>query len=249
MATNNIWEVIKRWSRLEGVGDARRITQSSTLCKAGKHSVDPNWEECPLCKHEILNKDKNQTGTELNDNTSANEIRSNVMTSRKQTSVGGGESIASNRRETKLDTYAGDFQPAHDPSRKIVGVMVTFSWHKEGQLFRIYEGKNYIGRGTVENEGGRLCDVLIEDDQTLSNEHALIIYRAGRYELFDQRSTTGTFLNDEYVDDKATLSDRAKIKTGATVWQFLKIDSDVFESSKPQEDSSVSKKRTDTVVG
>src|SRR5271168_1862013 len=68
--------------------------------------------------------------------------------------------------------------------RRITGVLVTFSWRKEGDLFALYEGKNLIGSGAAAD---RRCDVLVTKDQTVSREHALIRCLGGEYEIFDQK--------------------------------------------------------------
>jgi len=131
---------------------------------------------------------------------------------------------------TRVD--AGDeFAPSRarqaSARRKITGVLVTFSWERQGDLYVLYEGRNVIGKGDVESEGGRPCDVLLQTDPTMSNEHAVILCRAGRYELFDRQSTNGTFADGQFVESTGIeLKDGAKIKTGETVWLFRKIESD-----------------------
>ena len=191
------------------------------LCRAGKHPMDPNWEECPACRLEKNMKEETSPPQELPN-------RENIDMSRQNTFIEKGETIPS-KSETLIDERTSSQSTKREQpmphGRTITGVLVTFSWHREGRLYPIYDGKNYIGRGTVESEGGRACDVQLTNDQTLSNEHALILCRAGRYELFDQKSTAGTYLNDKFVESSGfQLPDRAKIKTGSTVWEFLKIE-------------------------
>jgi hypothetical protein len=101
-------------------------------------------------------------------------------------------------------------------------------------LFIVRQGKNYIGSGIAESEGGRPCEVQITTDPELSNEHAIILCRAGRYELFDCKSTNGTFLGGNYVGGQgAEVPDRSKIKTGSTVWTFLTIEDDASVVQDP----------------
>ncbi len=112
------------------------------------------------------------------------------------------------------------------PQRKITGVLVTFTWERFGALFRLYEGRNLIGKDNPETPGGRPCDVWAVDP-TMSSEHAVILCRAGRYELFDNRSTNGTYADDQFVESAGVmLKDGMRIKTGDTVWLFRKIESD-----------------------
>jgi pSer/pThr/pTyr-binding forkhead associated (FHA) protein len=70
-----------------------------------------------------------------------------------------------------------------------------------------------------------LCPILIPNDPKMSAEHALILYRHGRYEIVDEKSSNGTFLGDELVPLKGTeLPNYAQIRTGSTIWTFIKIE-------------------------
>lgn len=111
-------------------------------------------------------------------------------------------------------------------TRRIVGVIVTYSWRPEGQLFVVREGKNYIGADRVSSEPDhRLCHILIRDDPKMSAEHALILCRHGRYDIIDEKSSNGTFLGDELVPLQGTdLPNYAQLRTGSTVWTFIKIE-------------------------
>jgi hypothetical protein len=134
------------------------------------------------------------------------------------------------RGATRVDTGGSESFPVSRqtaPRRKITGVIVTFTWDRQGDLFVLYEGRNVIGKGYVESEGGRPCDVLLRADASMSDEHAIILCRAGRYELFDRQSTNGTFVDDVFVESQGVLlKDGARFKTGATVWLIRKIESD-----------------------
>jgi len=131
---------------------------------------------------------------------------------------------------TRVDTGTASMAPVARntaPRRKITGVLVTFTWDRQGDLFVLYEGRNVIGKGYVQSEGGRPCDVLLHTDSTMSDEHAVILCRAGRYELFDRQSTNGTFVDERFVESQGVeLKDGARIKTGSTIWMIRKIESD-----------------------
>jgi pSer/pThr/pTyr-binding forkhead associated (FHA) protein len=223
MSENSIWNSIgKLWKEVVGNTTPGGSTSSGHRCPAG-HLMDPNWETCPYCEAEKRARDK--TAYDPPDQTierSSNMPRNPTMTP--------GDAVQSpGRGQTRVDTSADSSPVAENrrtDTRKITGVLVTFTWRPEGELFVIREGKNFIGSGPAESEGGRPCDVQITTDSMLSNEHAVILCRAGRYELFDRQSTNGTFLDDQFVGGQgAEVPDRAKIKTGATVWSFLKIES------------------------
>jgi pSer/pThr/pTyr-binding forkhead associated (FHA) protein len=185
------------------------------------HWMDPTWIECPYCRAE-------------------KSVR--VRTTGFKTRV--------ERPADDPEGPAGD-KAAGERARRITGVLVTFSWRREGQLFPLYEGKNLIGSGRA---GDRRCDVLISTDQTLSREHALIRCLGDGYEIFDQKSENGTYMNDERVPVHGMpLEDGAQIKTGATIWTFQIIrvpgaserraresrreDAETVEESETMEDS------------
>jgi hypothetical protein len=202
---------------------------SETVCPNG-HPMDPSWTHCPRCEAESR---ANERSSEASSHPSLDDpdSRSHTMPPRQPTVVPGGTSsdASATRHDSGYDSPSQDqaASPRSSSRRKITGVLVTFSWERQGLLFELYEGRNVIGTGTVESEGGRPCDIQIKDDATMSNEHAVILCRAGRYELFDSRSTNGTYADDQFVESAGVmLSDGARIKTGATVWLFRKIESD-----------------------
>ncbi|MGH8574740.1 MAG: hypothetical protein ACREX8_19550, partial [Gammaproteobacteria bacterium] len=145
------------------------------LCAAGRHSMDPNWETCPYCEAERRAKERTQGGTYAPTTRASSQSR--------KTGVGG--VIDGGQRETKtmpsgLPAGSGG-QAGEIDTRRIVGVLITYTWRPEGQLFPIREGKNFIGAGDVSSEPTpRKCEILIDADARMSSEHALILCRAGR---------------------------------------------------------------------
>ncbi|MGH8532877.1 MAG: FHA domain-containing protein [Gammaproteobacteria bacterium] len=110
-----------------------------------------------------------------------------------------------------------------------MGFLVTYNWRTEGQYFPVRLGKNYIGAGHVSSEVDHpKCQILIETDQMLSAEHALILCRGGvhgTFELIDQKSSNGTFLNDKPVPISGTaLPNYGLIRTGSTDWIFVMVE-------------------------
>jgi hypothetical protein len=144
-----------------------------------------------------------------------------------------GEALGgSQQRQTRASTSPAGFTSGSDnrvgaaDNRRIVGVVITYSWRPEGELFPIREGKNYIGAGALSSEPDhRHCDIRIETDPKMSAEHALILCRQGHFDVIDQKSSNGTFLDGELVPlQGTTLPPKAEIRTGATVWTFLRIE-------------------------
>ncbi|MCC8400483.1 FHA domain-containing protein [Paraburkholderia sp. MMS20-SJTN17] len=203
--------------------------RSETVCPNG-HPMDPSWTRCPRCDAENR---ANERSSEASSSYTFDDSdsRGSTMSSHKHTVISG-ESTSSDASATREENSYESSMSSPSPSprrssrRKITGVLVTFTWERQGDLFVLYEGRNVIGKGTVESENGRPCDVLLPIDATMSNEHALILCRAGRYELFDNRSTNGTYADDQFVESAGVmLRDGARIKTGDTVWLFRQIDS------------------------
>jgi len=81
-----------------------------------------------------------------------------------------------------------------------------------GKRFSLHEGVVHIGRGS-EN------DVVLLSD-SVSRRHARIEQCLGVYRIFDTRSTNGTYVNDEPVEDRV-LERGDQIKIGDTILKFL----------------------------
>jgi pSer/pThr/pTyr-binding forkhead associated (FHA) protein len=108
-----------------------------------------------------------------------------------------------------------------------MGALVSYTWHPEGELFPVREGKTFIGSGDISSEAfHRSCDVQIPEDRRMSGEHALILCRHGAYEIIDQASSNGTFLNGKMLkaNDSTEIPNYATIQTGFTVWTFIHIE-------------------------
>ena len=135
------------------------------------------------------------------------------------------------RRETKTMEPRASFGPGghvgEGETRRIVGVLISYTWRPEGDLYPIREGRNYIGRGKISSDAyHRNCDVMIPEDDRMSGTHALILCRHGNYEIIDQEASNGTFLNGEMLmaNTSTKLTNYAEVKTGHTLWTFIKIE-------------------------
>lgn len=184
-------------------------------CPKG-HTMDPNWEVCPYCEAERKAK------------TRSNQSRGIAVSGGTGTTVG--EFLKdSGGRETKIMPSSLSDSREHvgvGETRRIVGVLVTYTWRPEGELFPVREGKNFIGSGLVSSDPSHPdCHVKISQDVKMSSEHALLLCRQDRYEIIDQTSSNGTFLNGKMLmsNESSELSDYAEIKTGNTLWTFVKI--------------------------
>lgn len=101
--------------------------------------------------------------------------------------------------------------------RRIVAVLVTYSWHPEGQLFPVREGRNVLGSDPA-------CDICVSGDGHLSSRHAIVVYRGRDFWIDDEKSMNGTFVDGESVEEKQRLPHGARVVTGATEWLFQRFD-------------------------
>jgi len=101
------------------------------------------------------------------------------------------------------------------PVRRIVGVLITYTWRPEGQIFPIREGRNLIGRNPDK------CDIVVSEDAHLSEVNSHITFRRS-FTVGDMVSMSGTDLNGAPVEETyVKLPNYATIRTGATTWTFI----------------------------
>jgi len=101
--------------------------------------------------------------------------------------------------------------------RRIVGILLTYTWRPEGQIFPIREGRNRIGRS---NE----CEISLPEDSHLSGLNSHITYRKN-FTIGDLVSMGGTDLNGEPVEENyVKLPNYAQIRAGSTHFTFIAVD-------------------------
>ena len=120
------------------------------------------------------------------------------------------ESIETEVEDGSVQVEKGE----HRAGRRLVGWLVTYSQDPLGIDYKIYEGRNIIGRNLD-------CNITV-DDNTMSGEHAIILYRNRKYIIEDSLSTRGTVvnLNDIGVRNPVILQDGDIIEMGETVFCF-----------------------------
>lgn len=182
----------------------------AATCPKG-HTIDPTWTECPYCKGQAAaaGPQRSKTVVEgpaatpppppppvVSAGTSAGPVRRMTV-------------FAPPPQETGVETPRA-------AQRKIVGILITYSWRAEGQLFPIREGRNLIGRGAE-------CEVQVSEDNTLSNINSHITYRKS-FTVGDMVSMSGTDVNGVPVEEQFVgLESGARIRTGSTHWTFLAV--------------------------
>ena len=217
-------------------------------CPTCQRRQDPSWQACPYCAREA------QMGAQGAGRESTGKEGSMSESRRREpTRVG---SAKAGERETRSyperpDRPLGAPQRQGD-NRRIVGVLVSYTWDPGGQLFGVREGRTHIGSGEITEEAGHVpVEVQCPRDSMLSGDHALILVQQGQFYLRDLSSTNGTFLNGkalrpEVVED---LPSPAEIRAGNTVFTFVRLDVGLTtaEPPRPSEEPG-SPKRPPTVL-
>jgi len=191
--------------------------ESKTKTCVNGHNYDALLNECPYCPPEDMktympgNNDSRQSNYQTSPNAfSANEEKTIVDTSAPTIKPSSQNSVFDNDKTVISSPNAGpSIVPTNAPAankRKLVGWLVTFDLDDAGIDYKLYEGRNRIGR-KIEN------DVAL-NAQGVSDVHALLLYRNNKFTIADQLSTNGTFVNGEMVEDKCDLTDNDIIKIG-----------------------------------
>ena len=145
------------------------------------------------------------------------------------TVVGDGGGFDSNPRPARLSSHTvfeeyETFFPASDGStrveqggyretRKLVGWLVSYTLDPMGVDYKLYEGRNIIGRNVE-------CNISVNDNM-VSDRHAVILFRSGKYSITDSQSSHGTFVNDRDIDlEPCYLQDGDMIRMGKTLFKF-----------------------------
>ena len=113
--------------------------------------------------------------------------------------------------QTGINDFGGGF---------LVGLLVSYSHNPQGEVYKIYEGANLIGRG-----GNSTIKVL--DDKTMSREHLMIQYisATGQFAAQDKGSSVGTYVNGKAYNilTPIELKNNDIIVLGRTKFVFLAI--------------------------
>lgn len=220
-------------------GGAFEAAQAS--CPRG-HLIDPTWTDCPYCRAEEASPNvaaaleppvRPKTVVE-GQNAFADQPAMAVPAPPPPPPPVAAPPLpfadpgvaASQRRKTEFMPVSpgqAPTEPRPGPERRIVGVLVTYSWKPDGQLFPVREGRNLIGRGAE-------CEISVPEDSTLSNVNSHITYRKN-FIIGDMVSMSGTYLNDRPIEEQfVPLPNYARIRTGSTLWTFISIQ----PASEPQ---------------
>lgn len=189
-------------------GSSGNNDKDSTLGDLPSLDVDAD-----LGKTQVLGSADGSDRTQIFAPNSSNDKKSNVF----------GSSTSSNRdlSRTFIQESAEEGNSEHaTPSapratRKIVGWIISFDLDPMGMDYRIFEGKNTAGRDPKNT-------ITITKDSTISGEHAIILYRSGKYYLEDAMTANGTFLNGEELEPRKAYNfkDGDRLKFGNSEFLF-----------------------------
>ena len=213
-------------------------------CSNG-HFFKEDLNTCPYChgsssgpgsSSPTVNFDKTMVTGTGNNETDADKTKvfgneGETSNEQKTKVVGGGNSGSSSPSNTpKRDlnrTYIGGVTESNDAekpgkiesapraTRKIVGWIISYTLDEMGVDYRIYEGRNTIGRDASNT-------IPITKDTTISGEHVIILFRSGSFKIKDRMTANGTFINGEEieVEEAYDLNDGDDIRLGNTVFKF-----------------------------
>ena len=164
--------------------------EGTPTCGGCQAEVDLSWAACPYCGAEIGG--------------AAAEAPAPV-------SAGPAPAAPQMPMVAANKTQAIDIEALKGPTRSVVGWIVVMQGSQKGHDFRLFEGVNNIG-AAADN------DIVITDEY-LSAKHASIRFEDGRYELRDNDSTNGSFVNEKKID-REELIDNDSVRFGRTDFRF-----------------------------
>ena len=181
------------------------MAEEYVVCSNG-HYYNKKLGSCPYCNTTSV---ENPTIKLENTESSSNEPKTEIINPGKNEPI------------DPLKTYipiSADKKVAEEQKKKrrrIVGWIISYELDPFGIDFRIYEGRNTIGRDPSN-------DITIVED-SVSNKHAIILYRNGNFFLRDEMSSNGTYVNGEEIlpDTPTRLKDGDLIVFGVGKAKFL----------------------------
>lgn len=177
------------------------------ICKSGKNMVTPKTqgEETQI----IPSLDGETFGSKTTTDDEPVQVETTEIDPRKDFS----KTMVEEEIQEEDETGAVVNRKETRSASRLVGWLVTYTHDPNGVDFRLYEGRNFIGKDFK-------CGVCINDPK-VSSQHALLLFRNDKFRLKDELSTNGTFVNGEFIDDDSVvLHDGDIIQVGDTIFLF-----------------------------
>ena len=180
--------------------------------EAGYGLDDPTFVERPISPTKTVFGDDQETFVNPPSSSGGANTSRTVFGSGSGTLTGDPDEIG-----PRVDNPApGNKAPVNNPyrtERKLVGWLVSYTLDAMGVDFKLYEGRNIIGRDAD-------CNITIPDPM-MSAKHAVLLFRANKYSLTDSQSSHGTFVNDADIElEPCYLNDGDIIRMGKTIFKF-----------------------------
>ena len=117
--------------------------------------------------------------------------------------------------EQTVVQYASGNPRGESGKGRLVGWLVSYGLDPKGKAFPLHEGRQSLGRGKAN-------DICIDDTQ-LSKEHAIILYRNGRFIFEDKLSTNGSNVNGRETIGQIELHHGDVLEMGRNTFIFVTI--------------------------
>lgn len=78
--------------------------------------------------------------------------------------------------------------------RRLVGLLVSYDANPAGEVYKLYEGRNVVGRSTGAN-------ISFPSDNFMSSQHLVILYKDGGFEAIDLNTSNHSYLNGNMFDE------------------------------------------------
>ena len=183
-----------------------------TKCQNG-HYYKEELASCPYCRTgnktaEVINpKGKTQLYTESKEGNKTRLIIPKISSEQPGNRTVFGKEVIDEIDGKKV------IKTDYRNERKLVGWLVTFSFDEMGVDYRLYEGRNLIGRDVD-------CSITIPD-KMMSLKHATILFKNNKFRIKDELSTHGTLVNGYDIEDEHfELNDNDLIHMGETNFKF-----------------------------
>ncbi|GHT39389.1 peptide-binding protein [Bacteroidia bacterium] len=190
-------------------------------CSNGHYYNEGLSQQCPFCSSGTTSEDETKTATGSEDPTVATgdgfDDKTQVITSTSSSNLPGASSSTKTQFgfDVEIETPSGGvkLEQQYRSTRKLVGWLVTYSFDAMGVDYKLYEGRNIIGRDAD-------CNITV-NDKLMSGKHATLLFRSGKYSLTDSQSSHGTFVNDTDIDlEPHYIKDGDIIRMGETTFKF-----------------------------
>ena len=97
----------------------------------------------------------------------------------------------------------------------VVGVLVAVDGELKGEVYKIFDGENRLGRSESSD--------IVLTSKWISREHAMLVHQDGVFAVLPRTESNRTYVNEREVDG-AELSDGDAIRMGKTTFRFRTID-------------------------